>query len=385
MIPPTGSNRWLALAAGLSTLAAVPFAYAIVWETGEDAFTATEWLAAFLAGAVVVQIFWHPYRVLGLVVYANTVLAGFAVYGAVTGDWIGWLIGLILGVAVGAYLRSLRSGLIAPLVLLAALVVLFLLSKFYQPWFAWVFLAQTLLAAIIAWTTLFRPAAELAAEPVLWVLYNIKAAGPGLKTMPPAGPCLVVANHACWFDPLILAKVLPRRVTPMMTARFYNLPVIRWFMRRFGVIRVNEIAIRKETPEELKEAVAALDRGECVLIFPESYLRRTEERVLRRFARGVWQILDARPDTPVFACWVEGAWGSYTSFKGGPPTKNKKKDVRRRIDVGVSDAIRVPADVLADHWRTRVFLMNAASDARKLVGLEPLPRFELPGRDEKEE
>ena len=33
---------------------------------------------------------------------------------------------------------------------------------------------------------------------------------------------LVVANHAAWFDPLWLAKVLPRFVTPMMTSAFFS-------------------------------------------------------------------------------------------------------------------------------------------------------------------
>ena len=56
------------------------------------------------------------------------------------------------------------------------------------------------------------------------------------------------------------------------------------------------------------------------MVFPEGYLRRTEDRPLRRFGQGVWQILKARPDTPVFTAWIEGNWGSYTSYANGPPT-----------------------------------------------------------------
>ena len=107
----------------------------------------------------------------------------------------------------------------------------------------------------------------------------------------------------------------------------------------FGVIRVPEKALKKDAPE-IQEAIAALDRGECVVIFPEGYLRRTEDRPLRRFGQGVWQILKARPSTPVFATWIEGGWGSYTSYFNGPPTKNKKKDYRRPIGVGMSAARR---------------------------------------------
>ena len=59
----------------------------------------------------------------------------------------------------------------------------------------------------------------------------------------------------------------------------------------------------------------------------------------------MWEILRARPDTPVVACWIEGGWGSYFSFKGGPPTRNKRRDFRRPIDIGVSAPEVVPADV----------------------------------------
>jgi 1-acyl-sn-glycerol-3-phosphate acyltransferase len=161
-----------------------------------------------------------------------------------------------------------------------------------------------------------------------------------------------------------------------MTARFYDLPFIRRMMPVFGVIRVAEQAIKHDTPE-IQQAIAALDRGECVVIFPEGYLRRSEDRPLRRFGQGVWQILQARPETPVFACWIEGGWGTYMSYFNGPPTKNKKPDFRRPIAIGLSAAATVPAAVLADHLPTRIHLMNLVSAARAHLALPPLPHFEL--------
>jgi 1-acyl-sn-glycerol-3-phosphate acyltransferase len=149
----------------------------------------------------------------------------------------------------------------------------------------------------------------------------------------------------------------------------------------FGTIRVPEKAIKRDTAE-LQDAIAALDRGECVVIFPEGYLRRTEEQPLRRFGQGIWQILKARPLTPVFACWIEGGWGSYASYFNGKPTKNKRPDVRRPISVGVAAAVTVPEDVLQEHLRTRVHLMNLSSAAREFLGLATLPPFEVPSKNE---
>jgi 1-acyl-sn-glycerol-3-phosphate acyltransferase len=121
-----------------------------------------------------------------------------------------------------------------------------------------------------------------------------------------------------------------------------------------------------------------------VVIFPEGYLRRKEEQLLRRFGQGVWQILSARPATPVVACWIEGTWGSYTSYFNGPPTKNKRPDFRRPIGYGLSAPEVVPADVLADGLRARIDLMNRVLDARKHLGLAEVPRVELPAREEEE-
>jgi 1-acyl-sn-glycerol-3-phosphate acyltransferase len=203
-------------------------------------------------------------------------------------------------------------------------------------------------------------------------LYKVRTFGPGVEHLPTRGPCLVIANHAAWFDPLFVAKDLPLPITPMMTSKFYDLPVLSWIMRNIiGTIRVPEAPIRHEAPE-LLEAVAALDRGACIVLFPEGYLRRKEEQPLRRFGRGVWKILADRPDTPVFACWIDGNWGSYFSFKDGPPTKNKRFDVRRRLRIGVIGPIKVDPAILADHMATRTFLMNQVAAAREPLGLEPL-------------
>jgi 1-acyl-sn-glycerol-3-phosphate acyltransferase len=232
------------------------------------------------------------------------------------------------------------------------------------------------------WLRLFRPTFELTLEPIVWLHYRIYGRGQGLIRFPDSGACIIIANHACWFDPLFLAKVIPRAVTPMMTSRFYNLPVLRRLMVSFGVIPVSEKALKKDTPE-IRAAIAALDRGECLVIFPEGYLRRTEDQPLRRFGRGVWQILQARPNTPVFACWIEGGWGSYTSYWGGPPTKNKRFDFGRVVGVSVSPAVVIAPELLAEHLPTRFHLMNLVAAARAQLGLEPLPHYGLTSGDDK--
>ncbi len=259
-------------------------------------------------------------------------------------------------------------------------------QRLLTPWVPLPILSSLLAAsfALFAFRGLFRELLELLVEPILGVMYRIRAFGPGVHSVPTRGPVIIIANHAAWFDPLWVAKVLPLRVRPMMTARFYDLPCISWLMRRiFFTIRVPEARFRREAPE-IETAVQAIDQGDNLLIFPEGWLKRREEQSLRRFGHGIHQILDRRPQTPVIACWIEGGWGSYVSYKNGPPTVNKKPDLLRSIRIGISKPEQLTPDILVDHWRTRRYLMSAVLRARTHLGLPelPLPFPELDREDD---
>jgi 1-acyl-sn-glycerol-3-phosphate acyltransferase len=116
-----------------------------------------------------------------------------------------------------------------------------------------------------------------------------------------------------------------------------------------------------------------------VVIFPEGMLRRRTEQPLRQFGQGVWHILQERPQTPVVVCWIEGGWGSYMSFYGGPPTKNKRPDWWRPIHIALDPPNVLDPDVLKDDRTTRGHLMHACLGARRWLNLpevEPVAPFE---------
>jgi 1-acyl-sn-glycerol-3-phosphate acyltransferase len=236
-------------------------------------------------------------------------------------------------------------------------------------------------AVLAAWRGYYRESVEQLLEILLWPIYRIRSSGPGKCHVPLHGPLLVVANHTAWLDPVWVAKVVPRRVIPMMTSTFYDLPILRWLMKHVAqAIRVERTAFRREAPE-LQEAIAALDRGECVTIFPEGFLKRRADQGLRQFGQGVWRILRERPTTPVMVCWIEGGWGCYTSYYNGPPTVNKRLDWWRRIAVSIGEPQVLDAALLEDQRATRNYLMHACLEQRKYLGLETLTPAQV---DEKE-
>jgi 1-acyl-sn-glycerol-3-phosphate acyltransferase len=156
-----------------------------------------------------------------------------------------------------------------------------------------------------------------------------------------------------------------------MTSLFFDHWLLRWMMVYLAdAIRVEASGFRREVPE-LQKAIAVLDAGKCLVIFPEGRLRRSEEQPLKLFGQGIWHILSERPDTPVVVCWIEGGWGCYFSYFKGKPTKNKRFDIAHPIGIAVGEVKPLDAETLADHRKTRQYLMEQCIAARKHLGLEP--------------
>jgi 1-acyl-sn-glycerol-3-phosphate acyltransferase len=359
---------------------------------------------AVIIGLVVGGLHGNAYRTLGRVPFASIGLAACSIWGVCSGDWYAPGFGLagFLGITIVPLMTTYQihqpeesrghgAALLFALCGLEALgLIWFLFALHRDPgairlYAGYGILALSLFALFASWLVFFRPALETFVEWVLWPCYRVRAYGAGAPLLPWRGPYIVIANHAAFFDPLWLEKILPAPMVPMMTSKYYDVRVISWFMRRvFGTIRVPDVALRRHAPE-LQQALAALDRGDVLVLFPEGYLRRKESQELRRFGRGIWEILKARPMVPVFACWIDGNWGSYVSYKDGPPIKNKKIDIWRPIRIAVAAPRVLDAQTLETHWPTRFTLMNAVLEARAQLGLPPIDPFKMVESEEEEQ
>jgi 1-acyl-sn-glycerol-3-phosphate acyltransferase len=346
------------------------------------------WLAVGVAaGSLLAGVQRHQRRALGLVPLGATGLV-LGLLLAAAGVAPGWALLLLLGFSAGLagvplaakYQPSVpadaRGNALAiagsAAFLLAAALAGILLGLVSAAARLWLVTALAAVGTVVGWWALARNCAEQVLEWLIWPLYRIRGHGPGFDHFPLRGPALVVANHSAWLDPLWLGKVVPRKLTPMMTSMFYDLPGLRWLMKTVvGAIRVQAATYRREAPE-IQEAIRTLDHGGCVVIFPEGYLRRSDAALLRPFGQGVWHILRERPETVVVVCWIQGGWGSFFSYFGGPPTKNKRMDVWRRIDVAAGEPQLLKPEVLADLRATRTYLRRLCLETRRYLGLAPV-------------
>jgi 1-acyl-sn-glycerol-3-phosphate acyltransferase len=354
----------------------------IVAGSYEDPLTVAP--VGLVVGCLLAAVQGHPRRMLGLLPPAAVGLAAALVCLAASSNllWAG-----LLGLMGGLLLVPLRTNFqlataadmrgnamaamnaVMSLPILATALWLFA-TDIESPW---LLVVLTAAGALVVWRVLVRETIEQLGEILLWPMYRIRVRGPGRFQIPLRGPLLVIANHTAWFDPLWLAKVLPRRLTPMMTSRFFDLPVLHWLMKNVaGAIRVPATPFRREAPE-LQEAIAVLDHGGCVLIFPEGWMKHYPQQSVRQFGQGVWRILRQRPDMPVVVCWIEGGWGSFTSYCGGRPGRNKHLDCRRLIEIAMEAPRLLDPALLTDQHATRNYLMRTCLQARRHLGLPPLP------------
>ena len=105
-------------------------------------------------------------------------------------------------------------------------------------------------------------------------------------------------------------------------------------------------------------------------MFPEGKLRREDDIELQYFSQGIWRILKERPETPVIATWIDGGWGSYLSYKNGPPGKGKSLDWFRPIRMVIHSPLVLDSELLATHQATRKYLTELVHSLKQQLQTE---------------
>jgi 1-acyl-sn-glycerol-3-phosphate acyltransferase len=97
----------------------------------------------------------------------------------------------------------------------------------------------------------------------------------GQQHVPRTGGVLVAANHVSYVDPLTFARFVwdSGRVPRFMAkSSLFEIFFIKWVLRGTKQIPVHRGAA--EAGGSLRDAVAALEQGECVCIYPEGTVTR---------------------------------------------------------------------------------------------------------------
>lgn len=101
----------------------------------------------------------------------------------------------------------------------------------------------------------------------------------GLAELPAQGPLILAANHDSYFDFLVLAACLPRRVYFLAAEKFFTSPF--WAPLAYGTRQIRVDRLDQDKSRTYEQALGHLRRGQIIGIFPEG--RRSDDG---RLAKG---------------------------------------------------------------------------------------------------
>ena len=133
------------------------------------------------------------------------------------------------------------------------------------------------------------------------------------QCVPRRGGVLIVSNHQSYLDPVIVAVALPRPSSFMARSTLFINPVFRALisgLNAFPVVRGGR------DMQAVREAVRRLERGECLVVFPEG--TRTTDGRIGALQPGVVAIAD-RAGVPIVPAVVDGAFEAWPKGRGIRP------------------------------------------------------------------
>ena len=128
----------------------------------------------------------------------------------------------------------------------------------------------------------------------------------GLQHLPREGGAVLAGNHPNVLDGILLLIVSPRPVRFLVAEELFFHPLLRGFFVGMDCIPVYRT--RSNNGDALREAVAALERGELVGIFPEG--TTSDLGRMRTVKRGVG-ILALKTGVPVVPFGIVGSAEAY--------------------------------------------------------------------------
>ena len=156
------------------------------------------------------------------------------------------------------------------------------------------------------------------------LLYRLRLYGQG--NVPETGPLIYVCNHQSHFDPPMVGVLVADRPCAFLArASLFHFKPFGWLIGSMNAIPLHR---EKGSGEALRAAVAELEAGRCVLLFPEG--TRSRDGAIGRFKAG-FTFLAKRTGATVVPIAVEGAhdvWprqlrfphlGGWLALKAGAP------------------------------------------------------------------
>jgi 1-acyl-sn-glycerol-3-phosphate acyltransferase len=176
----------------------------------------------------------------------------------------------------------------------------------------------------------------------IWFRWHIE----GIENIPKHGPAILAWNHIAYLDPLAISYVVVRagrRPRFLTKSELFQDKRIGWVLKGAGQIEVKRGT--RAAPVALDQALAALEGGEVVVIFPEGTVTTDPDLNPMPAKTGVSR-LALKSGVPVIPCAI---WGTANIWpKGYAHRWRPRQDIVVRIgkQVPIEGDFNTPSD-----WR----------------------------------
>jgi len=131
----------------------------------------------------------------------------------------------------------------------------------------------------------------------------------GRDRLPKTGPAIIVANHRSHADTIALLSLFDtsmiHRVRAVAASDYFSRDRLLNFIasRCLGTLALDRTA-RERGEDPLLPCLAALDRGEILIVFPQG--TRGQDGVRLPFKKGIAHLAERRPQVPIIPVLLSG-------------------------------------------------------------------------------
>jgi 1-acyl-sn-glycerol-3-phosphate acyltransferase len=132
-------------------------------------------------------------------------------------------------------------------------------------------------------------------------------------------PILFLPNHQALIDPIILLSQIYRfsTATPVISEKYYDIPVAKWYFRRIGAVRVSDLETGNRDTKVLKSITRSVYKGlrhkNNIVIYPSGQIAgQGYEKIINK--KAAYHIVKTIPENvQIIGVRITGLWGSMWS------------------------------------------------------------------------